>query len=1571
MTRLRNLFIPIFLMVCLLALWAPEVHAAPRSAGTDHTGTLSANETWTPAGNPHRIDGTLTVPAGITLTLQPGVVVQSFEDYYFGGMVVKGVLNASGAADNKIIFTSKDDTAASQWSGIRVLGGTATLAHVEVRFGGGGGYGLPCTNENSTVCVESGGALTVDDGYFHNNSPYYDHGSGVVTAYSTQDSDTLAVTIQNSRFEANGTASYAAKYYPMILDGPGIHLTLAGNTFANNQVNQILLQNNPMKTQAALTLPAQTGLEAYLLNSDWTIPSSQTLTLGSGLTLKTAPGPWSRGLGMIVLGNLQAAGSQDQPITLDAVDPAFGWSGLVVRGAAGLAQLSHVQILHGGTAGLANTYQANLAVESGARLEMSDGRVANLVTNAANYACGAIIVSNGTAVLNGNTIADNLPSGATSGLYAMRVSGAQSRLEMANNTFSGNYINAVLLGSDGLGATINTLRPQTGLLGYDIGVPYAEYAYLQQPTGELTLEPGTHVRGVTGPWGKGIYFEVQGQLHAMGTADAPVIFEAASSSTPASWGGIYVNGGMAELYQTQILNGGRGQGYPDAGPFPSLWVAAGGKLTLDHGLVSANHTTGQVDVGVLVDNASASLFSSTFTGLGDSAEADYPLKISGADSRLDLRNNIFSSNATQRALLASGAMTGASFTLVPQDGLSGYELVNPLTVPAGAALTVAPGVSIYGRSGAGLVIKGRLVAEQNAGQPILFTAANSTTGGWPGVIFDGAAASGSLEGITLLNGGGTLTGGSSYPAGGLVFYNTATDAVQVRQCSITNTATAGWQIYNSNASQAATLDGIRIASGSGVGIRLSGTSQVLMANAAILDNANGGVNLDQSGVQLNLVHATLARNKVFGVRAAGGATATVTNAILARNALALRAESGGSITLKTALWDANTADTAGSGTINSISRFNGAAAFDPIDGYHLTQYSEAAGKGQAVSLADDLDGSSRPQPSGSSPDLGADEFNQAAALTLSAEKLALPPVWLNQPDAFSNPSGTLLQQYWIRFHYGVAGGDNTALNVSVQDTLPGALTYQAEEHTPQMTFNQSGQQLTWQTAQPLAPQGTVDIQIDTQAASPQPGRVLTNQAVVTAGSTPLNISASTTVPVFSPLITWPQNGEICPLTGHTFSVEGSAQPGTTIEIYEGANLKGSSTTDSKGLFKVNYSASQAGLADLNLRARACASGGLCSGFSQVSLAQPLSFWDPQRSWWEGDPIVGPMAGKHVSFKFRDQAGVASSLNWIIPGVYGFGDTTLHLYACEDPSTAKMPTQIWISADAHVYIPVKVEGNMYTYKIGAAHRVSMQATYHDDPPPVPPDPNDPPWEPDPGDPPDPDPIDDRPVLIDPDGYVFNANLGFDPQNPSQHAVAGSRVTCMAYLPGWGGWVPWPAHLYENQVNPQVVGSSGYFAFFTPPGQYYLQVDGPDGYPSWRSPVVTVVNEIVHVNAPLTPLPTNGGSLTVLQISRAGFSQADVSIPVGGKVRWDVVQGPQEDSISLLADVVDPLLHLISSLDPMTITDGWDSGRLYPGQSYTRQFNVAGVYTYTDSAGHTATIRVTDSPRKYLFLPTVRR
>jgi plastocyanin len=1550
---LRSLKIVLFGFFCLtLGLLGTGTAQASPLAAIVHTGTLSANETWNAVDNPHFIDGSVIVPAGVTLTLQPGVIVRFTSSS--GRLQINGTLNAIGTAAHNIIFTSSADSAPAQWDALVVSGGTAHLAYADIRYGGSG---YSCAHSYfSPVCVQDAGTLTLDHMRFYYNSPLDPTTlSGVVTAYSANDADTINLSITNSTFGENGKSNQAASYYAVRLDGPGVRLDMSGNTFSNNQLNRVLLQNNPLKTQASAVLSQQPGLEAYEFYPPYlgqhVIPSGNTLTIEPGVKLLSVPGAWASGYAIVVEGTLIANGTDANPIIMDASDPAYGWGGLIVQGAGASATLSHVEILHGGRAGGANQRYVNLAALDGALLSLSSSRVADNVVGASNYQFGMVYVSNASATLVDNTLENNQPGGVN--FYPMYVTGANSTLEMTNNTFSGNSIRAVLLGADGLAGTRNTLRPQPGLAGYDLGVPYAVDTYTLLPGGELSLEPGVIIRGVSGTYGRGIVFKVQGRLNATGAPDQPVVFRAVDDSAQTGWAGIYVNGGEANLAAITIRNAGRGQEYPYPGPYPSLWVDGGGRLSLNYATISGNRNANQPDTTIKVENASASIRNSVFSGNGNPDESDFPLAISGAASRVTLAGNTFDTNGARRILLSGSAMTGADFSLPAVAGLEGYELASKFTVPVGVTMTVQPGVRIMGRAGTGLVVNGGLVAEAQPGKEIMFTStANSAADQWAGVIFSGAGAHGVLDGVSLRCGGGSMAPYSD-PLGSLIFNNLAANAVQVRHSQISTSGTAGWQIVNSNVSQNTILDGNRISSNPGIGLRISGTSQVVLANTAALNNTGGGIFLAQSGVQAALLHTTLAGNS-YGVRTVNGSSAVLTNSILSRNAVGAWADTGSTLTLNSSLWDANTTATTGAGTITNTTPYSGSAGFDPADGYHLTLYSQALGKGQSTTVAADIDGSSRPQPVGSAPDLGADEFNQGTATEMTAVKLALPPIWMNLPDPVGNPYGELLQKYWIRFLYGSNDVSALPLSVSVQDVLPAGLTYASEAHSPEMSFSHSGQTLQWTSDQNVAPQQTVDIQVDASSANPTPGSTYTNNATVNAGGSIFNLSVQTQVAVFAPLITWPASGEICPSEDTSLVIEGSAQPGTTIEVYEGSIFMGQALTDSHGLFSVSYTGSSAGSVDLILSARACKNG-TCSELTSVELFPSLSFWCPQRSAWKGTPGGGPMAGKDLVFGFRDQDGYVSTQEWYIEGVLGFANTQLDIHACSCPpetGTTDRPTNLWVVADGVTYAAAAGSNYPdYHFNItGGAHSVEFWAEcqYEEDEKIIK------------------KKINDRgSILIDPDGYVFDSTLGFDPADPTAHVLPGSTVTLMANIPAWGGWVQWPAHLYNNQVNPQVVGNEGYYAFFTPPGEYYLQVTPPAGFQPWRSPVVTVVNEIVHVNVPLTPF--SNGTVYTVQTSLSGFSNPNLVVTPGSVVKWVAVQGPWEEINALVAAGVNPVLQMISNPNPFASVTGWDSGRLVPGETFEYRFDVPGTYTYTDSAGHTATILVGSR----VFLPIIKK
>ena len=122
---------------------------------TNVGGDISSNTVWGPTGNPpdtvYNLVSDIFVLDGVTLTIQPGVKVQS-SGYTIN---VVGQLIANGTAGQKITFTSANSTPyPGDWPGIHFippLTDSSLLIHCVVEYAM---YGIGNTTEKLHIWIE-------------------------------------------------------------------------------------------------------------------------------------------------------------------------------------------------------------------------------------------------------------------------------------------------------------------------------------------------------------------------------------------------------------------------------------------------------------------------------------------------------------------------------------------------------------------------------------------------------------------------------------------------------------------------------------------------------------------------------------------------------------------------------------------------------------------------------------------------------------------------------------------------------------------------------------------------------------------------------------------------------------------------------------------------------------------------------------------------------------------------------------------------------------------------------------------------------------------------------------------------------------------------------------------------------------------------------------------------------------------------------------------------------------------------------------------------------------------------
>jgi hypothetical protein len=134
-----------------LARAGVDVLFAP-AAPVPKSGTLAADTVWTAGDGPYRVAGLLSVPAGVTLTIEPGATVAFAAG---AGLEVRGRLLAEGTEAAPIAFLS-DWSAPANWAGVTLRDtGTQAGRLAWVHFEGVGGAGTANVRAvNSTLLLD-------------------------------------------------------------------------------------------------------------------------------------------------------------------------------------------------------------------------------------------------------------------------------------------------------------------------------------------------------------------------------------------------------------------------------------------------------------------------------------------------------------------------------------------------------------------------------------------------------------------------------------------------------------------------------------------------------------------------------------------------------------------------------------------------------------------------------------------------------------------------------------------------------------------------------------------------------------------------------------------------------------------------------------------------------------------------------------------------------------------------------------------------------------------------------------------------------------------------------------------------------------------------------------------------------------------------------------------------------------------------------------------------------------------------------------------------------------------------
>lgn len=481
------------------------LNATPRARNSRHyyisqTGTVTASQTVTAAKSPYFVDtNDLTISSGVTLTIEPGVVIKFYDTAT--DLFVNGTLKALGSSAANIVFTSfKDDAyggdmngdgsatspAAGDWRTIVFNSSSANseLSYVRVRYGGkwlsGQAAGIALVKVDNTSITVSNSILekslrqglwlinstsTISSSTIQNNAVdgssygiFMDGGASIVQN-STLASNNIGIRIEgmgSPTISANTFSSNTNEAISVVGSAPSI----SSNSASSNGINGTVITGNLAQNYTfGANLP-------YVIDS--------TLTLFFGKTFNTAAGAVFKGKTsssfIDVQGVFNVAGTSGSPVVFtslkddtyggdtngdgSATSPAAGdWVALNFISTATSSAVNQALVRYGGNGSYGALTIDSVGVDvsnstfefnkfKGLRLTSATSTLSNLTIR--NHTSGSgeptgLSIENGSRAVVANSAFSSNAIGVIS-------TGGSTVSNGGGNTFSGNTTNSIPTG---------------------------------------------------------------------------------------------------------------------------------------------------------------------------------------------------------------------------------------------------------------------------------------------------------------------------------------------------------------------------------------------------------------------------------------------------------------------------------------------------------------------------------------------------------------------------------------------------------------------------------------------------------------------------------------------------------------------------------------------------------------------------------------------------------------------------------------------------------------------------------------------------------------------------------------------------------------------------------------------------------------------------------------------------------------------------------------------------------------------------------------------------------------------